>query len=215
MNIWRRQPGVTTISELDGMRSSLQNLRRQVSVFRGDCHIRRTRSHLSSCACIVRQRDHSAKRREARRKRRSGLLDSRAEYEIDVFDRRTCSGCLCLRRCGSAAWEFSCRRGAQDRCSRGAGPHCLGFVRTLHGRRRSQGPSLILISSVTINLVAAALSADEPGLYLRAWATKKDMGARMRLCRAPLGDEKLSRQESPTASAISTRYLSECSRPKA
>src|SRR5712671_390382 len=109
--------GRYAISELDGMRivrSSTYGGRFQV--FRGDCHIRRTRSHsvflcLPLSGNVIIQQNG---RRGTIARGDLGLLDSRAEYEIYVFD-----------ACGSAAWESSCRRGAQDRLFEWCRAHCL------------------------------------------------------------------------------------------
>src|SRR5258708_5307428 len=96
--------GRYAISELDGMRivrSSTCGGRFQV--FRGDCHIRRTRSHsvflcLPLSGNVIIQQNG---RRGTIARGDLGLLDSRAEYEIDVFY---------LRRLGGPrrTWERAC-----------------------------------------------------------------------------------------------------------
>ncbi len=207
--------GRYAISELDGMRivrSSTYGGRFQV--FRGDCHIRRTRSHsvflcLPLSGNVIIQQNG---RRGTIARGDLGLLDSRAEYEIDVFDRAdvlwlSLSPTLVEARLGNLPAAVARRID----CSRGAGLIASRFVRSVAWeagglKDRHSSP----FSSVTIDLVAAALSADEPVSYLRrlggprrTWERACDYAERH------LGDENLSPARIADAVGISTRYLSE------
>jgi AraC-like DNA-binding protein len=163
---------------------------------------------------IVRRRDHSAKR-SARydRKRRSGVVG----FACRIRDRCLRSGGRALAVSvsdagGGAPWEPSCRRGARRiDCSRGAGLIASRFVRSVAWEAGClKDRHSTLFSWVTIDLVAAALSADEPVSYLRrlggprrTWERACDYAERH------LGDENLSPARIADAVGISTRYLSE------
>src|SRR5260370_32063091 len=127
--------GRYAISELDGMRivrSSTYGGRFQV--FRGDRHIRRTRSHsvflcLPLSGNVIIQQNG---RRGTIARGDLGLLDSRAEYEIDVFDRAdvlwlSLSPTLVQARLGNLPAAVA--RGIE--CSRGAALIATRYVRSV------------------------------------------------------------------------------------
>jgi AraC-binding-like domain len=207
--------GRYAISELQGMRivrSSTSGGRFQV--FRGDRHIRRTPSHavflclpLSGDVIIQQNGQQGTIARGD-----LGLLDSRAGYEIEVSDRAdvlwlSLSPTLVEARLRNLPTAVARRIDG----SRGAGLIASRFVRSLAweaGGLKDCHSSPF--SSVTIDLVAVALTADEPVSYVqrlggprRTWERACDYAERH------LGDEKLSPAKIAMAVGISTRYLSE------
>src|SRR5260370_20085720 len=103
-------------------------------VFRGDCLIRRTRSHsvflcLPLSGNVIIQQNG---RRGTIARGDLGLLDSRAEYEIDVFDRAdvlwlSLSPTLVEARLGNLPAAVARRID----CSRGAGLIATRYVRSV------------------------------------------------------------------------------------
>jgi len=121
--------------------------------------------------------------------------------------RRTCSGCLCLALDGSAVWNLPAAVARRIDCSRGAGS-LPRFVRSVHGRGRSQRTVIILIQLGDDDLVAAALSADEPVSIYRAWADQEGHGSAHATMQSATWRRKLISADRG-AVGISTRYLSE------
>ena len=139
---WWRQRRYA-ISELDGMR--IVRPAPAVAVFRGDCHIRRTRSHVfppATSGNVIIHKTVEARSQEAiwvcwiaRRIRDRCLRSGGRALAVSVSD-----------ACGSAAWESSCRSGAQDRLFEWCRAHCLEIrEKRCMGGGRSQRPSLISI----------------------------------------------------------------------
>lgn len=207
--------GRYAISELQGMRivrSCTYGGRFQV--LRGDRHIRRTPSHAVflclplSGDVVIRQNG----RQGNIAKGDLGLLDSRFEYEIDVSDRAdvlwlSLSPTLVEARLSNLSAAVARRIDG----SGGAGLIASRFVRSVAWevaglKNCASSP----FGSVTIDLVAAALTADgvvsyvqRPGGPRRTWERACDYAERH------LGDDNLSPPRIAEAVGISTRYLSE------
>jgi AraC family transcriptional regulator, positive regulator of tynA and feaB len=207
--------GRYAISELQGMRivrSSTNGGRFQV--FRGDRHIRRTPSH-AVFLCLPLSGDVIIKQngqQGAITRGDLGLLDSRAGYEIEVSDRAdvlwlSLSPTLVEARLRNLPGAVAHRIDG----SKGAGLIASKFVRSLaSGAGGLKDHHSLPFSSVTIDLVAAALTADDPLSYVqrlggprRTWERACDYAERH------LGDENLSPAKIAGAVGISTRYLSE------
>jgi AraC-like DNA-binding protein len=207
--------GRYAISELHDMRIVRSSTKGgSFQVFRGDRHIRRTPSH-AVFVCLPLSGDVIIKQngqQGAITRGDLGLLDSRAGYEINVSDRADVLW-LSLSPTLVEARLQNLRGAVAHRIdgSRGAGLIASKFVRSLALEADGlKDQHLSPFSSVTIDLVAAAITAHDPVSYVhrlgaprRTWERACDYAERH------LGDENLSPAKIAGAVGISTRYLSE------
>lgn len=203
------------VSELDGMRvvrSKTQGGRFQV--LRSDLHVRRTSSHAVficlplSGELILRQHG----RESQILKGDLGLLDSRAEYAIDVFDR---ADVLWL---SLSPTQFDARlRELPDIVARridgsiGIGMIASKFVQSVALEIDSlTNPRATPFSLMMIDLVSAATSVGGASFsFHQSKASRKTWERACDYVERHLGDDGLSPTKIASAIGISTRYLSE------